>query len=64
MKLISYRYASEVSIGDELLVKENSKLLPAKVVNMSSFMMEGKCLSLDVHDTYLPYRNFMFYMLN
>ena len=42
IKLIPHRYANEVSIGDELLVKENSKLLPAKVVNVSSFMMEGK----------------------
>ena len=41
--IISHRYAAQVSIGDEVLSKGNrsNKLTPAKVTNVSNFMMQG-----------------------
>ena len=35
------RYAEKVSAGDEVLVPENNKLTPAKVINVSSLKMQG-----------------------
>ena len=32
---------TEVSVGDEVLVKGNGGLVPAKVVNVSSLIMQG-----------------------
>ena len=40
--MIRFRYVGKVSIGDEVLVKENAELIPTKVVNVSSAMMQGK----------------------
>ena len=36
-----YRYAEQVSIGDEVLVLENANLTPATVVNITTFNMQG-----------------------
>ena len=36
-----YRYASQVSVGDEVLVLRNDELMPVKVVNVSSLIMQG-----------------------
>ena len=36
-----FRYADHVSIGDEVLVKGNDVLTPAKVINVSSLIMQG-----------------------
>ena len=42
MKIFSFRFADMISIGYELLVQQNYKLVPAKVLNITSVIMEGK----------------------
>ena len=39
---IFFRYADEVSNGDEVLVNKNDKLSPTKVISVSNTMMQGK----------------------
>ena len=39
--MLSYRYADQVSVGDEVMVLRNDKLMPAKVMNGSSLIMNG-----------------------
>ena len=41
-RYISFRYADLVTVGDEVLIQENFQLNPSKVVNISSFLMQGK----------------------
>ena len=36
------RYATDVSVGDEVLVEKNDQLTPSKVINVASSMMQGK----------------------
>ena len=40
--MLLYRYASQVSVGDEVLVLRNDELMPVEVVNVSSLIMQGK----------------------
>ena len=37
----SYSYAGQVSVGDEVLVQKDDNILPAKVINVSSIIMQG-----------------------
>ena len=37
------RYADQVCVGDEVLVQKNDNLFPAKVINVSSLVMQGDC---------------------
>ena len=39
---VSNRYADQVSIGDEVLLERNNKIIPAEVLDVSSFIMQGK----------------------
>ena len=43
--ILNFNYAQEVSTGDEVLVKENNDILPAKVIKISSLMMQGDIFS-------------------
>ena len=43
-KYFCFRYADQVSVGDEILVQENNELIPDKVIKKSNFVMEGKNL--------------------
>ena len=43
-RFFGFRYADQVSIDDEILVQENNKLIPDKVIKKSDFVMEGKNL--------------------
>ena len=36
-----FRYADQVTIGDELLVQENDQLIQATVIDVSSSVMQG-----------------------
>ena len=36
-----FRYANDVSVGDELLVQGNEKLIPTKVVDITDLIMQG-----------------------
>ena len=38
----SFRYADQVSIGDEVLVETIGQLIPTKVIDVSDFIMKGK----------------------
>ena len=40
-----YRYADQVSIEDEVLVKKNNNLTPVKIQNISNFAMQGNYYS-------------------
>ena len=37
----SFRYAEEVSVHDEILVHDSEKLIPVKVISISSLSMQG-----------------------
>ena len=41
--ILSIRYADQVSAGDEVMVLGNDKLMPSKVVDVSSHFMQGNC---------------------
>ena len=38
----AHRYADQVVIGNDILVDENNKMVPARVTNISHFKMQGK----------------------
>ena len=38
---ISLRYADQLSIGDEVLVQRNDKLMPVQVIKISNFTTQG-----------------------
>ena len=40
-EMFCFRYAEQVLIGDEVLVKGNNELAPAKVINVSELKMQG-----------------------
>ena len=44
MSSVPFRYADQLTIGDELLVQGNSKLTPAKVIHVSNLVMQGMFL--------------------
>ena len=46
-KNILFRYADELSIGDEVLVQGNNKLTLEKVVNVSHISMRGENFKTD-----------------
>ena len=37
-----FRYADQVSHGDEVLVNENNDLIPVKIISVSNFTLQGK----------------------
>ena len=38
-----FRYADQVSVGDEVAFPKDDEFLPTKLVNVSSFTMPGIC---------------------
>ena len=47
--LLCVRYANEVSVGDEVLAEGNDEFSPEKVLNVSTFPLQGNhnfCLFL------------------
>ena len=44
---ISFRYADQLTIEDELLIDQNDGLTYAKILDISSFTMQGDQLSFD-----------------
>ena len=38
---IQFRYANQITVGDEVLVPQYHELKTAKVIKISSFIMEG-----------------------
>ena len=36
-----FRYADQLSIGDEVLIETSKTLIPAKVINVSNSLMQG-----------------------
>ena len=40
--ILFIRYADHVTIGDEILVKENEILIPSTVVQIASMQLQGK----------------------
>ena len=50
IKIICLRYADEVSVDYEVLVQRNGRLMPAKVINISNFKMQGNiCFHESLH---------------
>ena len=39
--ILLFRYADNISVGDEVLVEGNDKLTPLRVINVSNIMMQG-----------------------
>ena len=46
--MLSYRYADHVSVGDEVMVLRNDKLMPAKVMDVSSLSAQGNYSSTNL----------------
>ena len=42
---ISFRYADQLTVGDEVLVQEDNELIPVQVTNISSMTMQGNYFS-------------------
>ena len=40
--IISFRFAGNIFVGDEVLVETNNKLTPVKVIDVSTLVMEGE----------------------
>ena len=40
--IVSFRFADDISVGDEVLVETNNKLTPVKVIDVSTLVMEGE----------------------
>ena len=43
----NFRYADVISVGDEVLVRENNDMVPDKVTDVSTAILSGKNLSFD-----------------
>ena len=41
INMLLYRYADQVRVGDEVMILRNDKLMPTKVMNVSSLIMQG-----------------------
>ena len=41
-EFIYFRYANHVSVGDEVLIDENNKIIPTTVFSVSTNIMEGE----------------------
>ena len=41
---VFYRFADQVSVGDEMLVEVNDEITPAMVTNVSNLILQGKYL--------------------
>ena len=39
---LSFRFASKVQIGDEVLIQKNDEFTPEKVIDISRITMQGK----------------------
>ena len=37
----AFRCAGQIKIGDEIVVRENYKMIPGKVIKISNFIMQG-----------------------
>ena len=37
----NFRYADQISVDDEVLAHKNDDLIPAKIINITSFTMQG-----------------------
>ena len=47
----AFRCAGQIKIGDEIVVRENYKMIPGKVIKISNFIMQGNhilftCISI------------------
>ena len=40
-----FRYANQVSVGDEVMVQRDNSLIPETVINVSNFMLQGYSIS-------------------
>ena len=43
--LLYFRCSDQISVGDEVLVQQNSNSIPATVTNVSGISMQGECIS-------------------
>ena len=41
LSIVSFRFADDISVGDEVLVETNNKLTPVKVIDVSTLVMES-----------------------
>ena len=46
---ISFRYADQVSVGDEVLLQVNDELTPVKVTHVSNIILQGNYLKTTAH---------------
>ena len=43
-----FRFADQVYVGDEVLVQKSDNLIAAKVISVSSLIMQGYCRSIKI----------------
>ena len=53
--IVSFRYAKDVVVGDEILVHEASGMIPAKVFEVISSKMQGMCQTFIMHVYFLRF---------
>ena len=41
IKFLSIRYADQVFVGNEVLIETNDEVIPAKVIDVSSLLLQG-----------------------
>ena len=39
--MLSFRYADQVSVGDGVIILQNDKMIPAKVMHVSNLVLQG-----------------------
>ena len=42
IQFLSIRYADQVFVGSEVLIERNDEFVPAKVIDVSSLLLQGK----------------------
>ena len=42
IKIYSFSYANDVSVGDEVLTESNNEAIHTQVINVSSLFLQGK----------------------
>ena len=51
--ILCFRYANNISLGDEVLVNKNDQLIPEKVENISILLMQGNGILANYLDAFI-----------
>ena len=57
VNIVCFRYANNISLGEEVLVDNNDQLIPAKVGNISILFMQGNTILANYLGIFIPSSN-------